>query len=154
MRWECDLFAISQNYVRIRASPVIRVLMETSQVKDAGDFAEAAKEEGKTFDPSSLFIGTRVHLADTSDVFFIVMGRTTSLTGADNDWFWIVRQSGNRGRVLLFVGTTCIKIRPAKTFGYDDITATWYSASYIVTDTYKFNGKSYALRGTKYEQRN
>ena len=122
-------------------SAIVTTLMNTTEGKEASK----VRIDGKIPNPSTLFKGTRVRLADSGGLFFVVMG-SFPMTGADNTWLWVVRQSGNRATVLLFTGANCLEISPKTTLGYRDIETTWSSASTTRTETYTYTGKSYKLQ--------
>ena len=70
------------------------------------------------------------------------------MSGADNTWFWIVRQDGQRASILLFAGANCLDLDSRKTLGYRDVVMTWASRAEIITVRYAYNGKEYKLLRT------
>ena len=121
---------------------VIRAtVMNTKEGKEA---REIASRNGDELDPEKLLKGTKVHLTDSHELFFVVMGQSP-MSGADNTWFWVVRTSGKSATILLFAGGNCLDINGTKTLGYRDIVTTWSSASITRTEIYKYGGESYKL---------
>ena len=120
---------------------VINAVMNSSEGRQAE--ANALSDQSK-LEPAVLLTGTAVRLATGRSRFFLVTG-TYPLSGADNTWFWIVRESQSKTISLSWFGANCLQIRPTTTMGLKDIVTLWSSASTTRTNTYKFDGKSYRL---------
>ncbi len=135
--------------VRLRPVPlpkaVLRALLNT---KEARETRESAESRGEPADIAKLFRGTKVDLADLPDSFFLVIGKSP-MSGADNTWFWLVRQSGQQASILLWEGANCLTIEQTRTFGFRDITANWASAGTTATTKYVYNGRHYKLKKRK-----
>jgi hypothetical protein len=124
------------------SSAVVKALMDTSEGKDARQNAE---EQGQVLDPFKLFNGSRIHLSDSRDTFFLVTGQYPT-SGADNTWFWVVRLSGEKAVVLLHTGANCLALGRGRTFGYRDIVAAWSSASQTLREVFKYDARVYKSR--------
>lgn len=120
---------------------VVAELMNTEQGKDANELAE---NEGTHLDPAKVLRGTKIHLSDSGGPFYLVMG-SHPMSGADNTWFWLVRDDSKRANVLLFAGGNCLDIGTKSTLGYRNITTFWSSPSETITTTYVYDGRRYRL---------
>lgn len=87
-------------------------------------------------------------MADVPDKVFLVIGKPP-MAGADNTWFWIVRQSGNEAKILLWAGANCVSIERSSNLGFRDIQTEWSSASESITEAYSFDGTAYKLTKRK-----
>ena len=118
---------------------ILAVLLKTRQ---AGEGLEFASDRERA-DPAQLFRATEVHLSSSEGVDLVVLG-IPPMSGADNDWFWIVHSSPHSApRVLLFAGGYSLELLNNRTHGYPDIRSSWSSASETEETTYRFNGKKY-----------
>lgn len=124
---------------------VVTALMETKEGREA---RRLARNEGKRLNPSHLFRGMKVRLSDSPDVFFLVIG-DSPMSGADNTWFWVVRQSDRGASILLWAGANCLNIKKSSTHGFRDIETEWSSASQTIAETYVYDGKAYRLQQRK-----
>jgi len=101
--------------------------------------------------PESLFKAHVLHLGSGSEQYLIVMG-SGPMSGADNDWFWIVRQTPAGARAVLWIGALGVTILRRSTHGLRDIESGWCSAAFCETKRYRFNGKIYVQTWDKVEQ--
>ena len=85
----------------------------------------------------------RIRLAKSGAEALLVIG-SFPLTGADNDWFWIVRFVNNRPE-LLFIGCNEVKLRESYSKGLRDIETVLYLSPSTNFRTYKFDGHQYRL---------
>jgi hypothetical protein len=127
---------------------IVTAIMNTKEGKNALEFSRAENTE---LVPERLLTGTTVKLTDSRELIFVVVG-SSPLSGTDNTWFWVVRQSDKHAGVLLFVGANCLNISRTRTLGYRDIVSTWASAGVAVTLTFSYVGKSYKLRRRRSHQ--
>jgi hypothetical protein len=135
--------------LRLKASPLPRaVLTALANTKEAREVQREAKNKGSSFNIATLFRGAEVTLADDPDKMFLVIGKEP-MAGADNTWFWIVRQSGDKAEILLWAGANCLNIEKSSKLGFRDIQTEWSSASYSITEAYSFNGTTYKLTKRK-----
>lgn len=118
-------------------SSVLTVVMNTEQGRDAKKWATHVH-------PIEMLKGTQIHPSDSGGSFFLVVG-SGAMSGADNTWFWIVRQNGQKASMLLFAGGNCLDLGTKKTLGYRNVVTTWSSPSETVTTTYAYNGKEYKM---------
>ncbi len=105
---------------------------------------EWAEEKGRSFDPATLLKGTEIHLTSSTDRFYLLVA-TFPMSAADAAWFWIVRLSGNKASILLWVSANCVEISRRYAAGYRDIVTRWASANHSETMTYRYDGKIYKL---------
>jgi|SRR5579872_5167261 len=118
---------------------VIAAVMNTREGKEArGD----ARSHGEELVPEEILKGTKVHIANTHALFYLVIG-SSYMSGADNTWFWIVRQAHKNAQVLLFTGGNCLDISGKKSFHYRNIVMTWSSSNDTLTEIYHYNGRLY-----------
>jgi hypothetical protein len=122
--------------------PVVAAVINSREGKQA---TASALASGTQLDPAKLLTGVRAHLSDSKARFFLVSGGDTPLSGGDNTWFWIVRESDHKASSILWAGANCLEIKRTKTHGLSDIVAHWSSAAVTTRKVYKFDGKSYRL---------
>jgi hypothetical protein len=95
--------------------------------------------------PSELFQAKPICLTRTSSDDLVVKG-DFPMTGADNDWFWIVLHAHNRPKAVLWVAGNGVYVTHKVTRGYRDLFANWSSAAgYTLTWKYRFDGEKYVL---------
>lgn len=128
--------AALQHEVPVPAA-VLKVVLQTPAAKQGLDFASVKGE-----DPSKMFRAAEIRLSNSNETDLIVLGQDW-MTGADNDWFWLVRSANKSPRVVLFVGGTPVELRHSVTNGYRDIVSHFYTASEANKSVYHFDGKSY-----------
>jgi len=119
---------------------IIKLLLKTAAGRQGLDFAS----DGELRDPSQLFVASEVHLGQNQNRALVVLGRS-AMSGADNDWFWIVLREGNHARVVLWAGAYSLQLMSHRTNGLRDITTFWDTALESFTRVYKYNGKAYRL---------
>jgi hypothetical protein len=114
---------------------VLAALLKTENARGVVDGSHTDK-------PAELFRAAEVHLGDPDEVDLIVTG-VPPMSGADNDWFWIVRSARKNPNVILFAGATSLELMNGKTLGLRDIRTVWYGASETYDVIYHFDGKVY-----------
>jgi len=119
---------------------VLQVLLRTREVKESLDSASAEQKSNL----SQLFLATEVHLSGLDKIDFIVRG-ITPVTGADNDWFWVVNHLPSAPRVVLWAGCDSLEVLDGRTNGFKNIRCSWSSPSLTITSDYHFNGQKYLL---------
>jgi len=77
---------------------------------------------------------------------FIVKSSHHCLTGVDNDWFWIFRETARGYRLVLTSGTISLSVLQTKTLGLRDIETNVATAQTNYMTIYKFNGSIYGAR--------
>jgi hypothetical protein len=117
---------------------VLKLLLRRPEVMQ--NWAEITDAEKKN--PAHLFTAAEIDLGTSGDVDLIVEGGLL-MSGADNDWFWIVRSAHKNPSIVLFAGGNSLEVLGAKTNGYRDIRSEWASASEVITEIYKFDGVRY-----------
>lgn len=117
---------------------ILSALLKTTQVRGRG-LNELDRESQR-----KAFHVVPIDLGDAAGEDYIALG-SKPVTGADNDWFWIVRVRQGRASVLLFTGTLTVNILPHKTNGHNDIRTFWCSGASGMRERFKYNGSVYKL---------
>ena len=111
-----------------------------------GTFAKKLfREQGRDAYKSAPLEGIRVHLTNSSAPMYLVGGMGPGMTGADNRSYWLVQQSGNTAKILLYVGTGCVQIEANATRGYRNVWTRWQAAGSATIEEYRWNGRTYKL---------
>jgi hypothetical protein len=134
---ENDPFA----HARPPADDILAALLKTPEAREnEGALAGLDREELR-----KLFSVVEVHLAGSEEADEVVLGHVP-LSGADNDWFWIVRRQDGHTRVILFANGLSIELLNSRTLGYKNIRTLWGAASGLtITCLYHYEGKRYRL---------
>jgi hypothetical protein len=101
---------------------------------------------GQGDDIRTWFSAAALDLNDDGRGDLIVTSKERCLNGADNDWFWIFRNTGRGYQLALKGGTFNVTLLRAKTHGFRDIETDGYTAAATYTNIYKFNGRAYKPR--------
>jgi hypothetical protein len=143
----CEAGSLPEDVIQPVAlpQPVVDSVMKSREAKQA---IAGATQRNVRLDPAKLLRGTHVRLSATPTHFYIVEGQG-ELSGGDNAWFWIVRESGQTASVVLFTGANCLRIAKTTSFGYRDIIADWSSAAESTSNTYSSDGTLYKLRRSR-----
>jgi hypothetical protein len=133
--------------------PSDAVLDALLNTKEATESADALNKLGRE-EKRKLFRTVKVHLAKQNEVDWIVSG-SGPMTGGDNDWFWVVRETGDHAEALLFANGLSLETLKSRANGYKDIETSWSAASgYVIENTYQYDGNRYELAHThNYKQR-
>lgn len=92
-----------------------------------------------------LFTTVRIDLGDLQEEDYLVLS-SFPLTGADCDWYWIVRNKNNHVQVIFFDNTNSMQILKHSTNGYHDLETAWSSAAgYTLTRIFKYDGNRYRM---------
>jgi len=111
---------------------VLEMLTNRPEVRDA--------IEG--FDkPETLFRATEIDIS-SGDADLLIIG-TAPASGADNNWFWIVRHPRAAPQIILFAGASCLDILRSRTSGYHDVLIVLATPGEIIRTVYKFDGGQY-----------
>jgi hypothetical protein len=116
---------------------VLKVLLRTTAAKQGLDFASVKQE-----DPAKMFRAAEIHLSNAKETDLIVLGQDW-MTGADNDWFWLIGSANKNPHVVLFVGGNSVELKHSVTNGYRDITSHFYTAQDANVSVYRYNGRRY-----------
>jgi hypothetical protein len=120
---------------------VLDALLKTPEADEMREQLEKLDRE----DLRSLFGVVKVHLRDLNETDEVVIGKDP-MSGADNDWFWIVRDMGDHAQVLLFASGNGIDLLKTRTNGYKDIESYWGSAAGdAIYHLYRYDGMVYKL---------
>jgi hypothetical protein len=119
---------------------VLNALLTTEQAKSAADLLKNRNHE----ELRGLFRVVDVRLSDSSaEADEVVVGKSP-MSGADCDWFWLVRAESGHSEVILFACGNSLELLEKRTSGYRDVRTTWSSAAgYTLTDVYRFDGSRY-----------
>jgi hypothetical protein len=107
-------------------------------------YALAWAKEHPRGDLNRFFLATQLKLTRTNETDWIVEG-TDMLTGADCNWFWIVREEPTGPQVVLFYNGYTIEILNSETNGVRDLRATWESPAERSTSLYRYDRTKYRL---------
>ena len=75
------------------------------------------------------------------------------MTGADNDWFWVVRSPRHNPSVVLFSGGDYLQLLNSGTNGLRDIRRLFSTASETRETIYKFDGTRYKIAKDKWTEK-
>jgi hypothetical protein len=93
---------------------------------------------------NQFFDALEEHLNGSEEADYVVKGNFP-LTGADCDWFWVVRSGLKRPAVLLFENASWLELLESRSRGYKDIRDVWRSPNERVTRVYRYDGERYRL---------
>jgi hypothetical protein len=101
-------------------------------------------KENPHLDVSQFFVAKEVHLSSPNETDYVVLGQF-ALTGADCDWFWVVRSIKPTPRVVHFgIGTTLEILDRKKSEELPEIRMDyWAGSGYGWAEEYGFNGSRY-----------
>ena len=119
---------------------VLAKLVETEAGKEGLEFAIVSQKPNL----ADLFRAVEVHLNPSEAPALVVRG-VGWMSGADNDWFWVVRNPQQQPMVILFCGANSLEILDSKSQGFRDIRCTWSSPSETVRRMYHFTEGRYKL---------
>jgi hypothetical protein len=96
-------------------------------------------------DLNLLFKAFPVSLSGSREKDYVVWGQQP-LSGADNDWFWVVQTTSPKPRVVLFCGALTLEMVHQVHNSLRDIRCAWESpgGDGFIQD-YRFNGQRYVL---------
>jgi hypothetical protein len=120
---------------------VLTALVKTHAGRDGLEFASA---KGKPV-IADLFRAVEVSLGAPDDPALVV-GGVGRMSGADNDWFWIVQAPRRHPRIILWCGANSLEILATASDGHKDVRCTWYSASEKVVSSYRYAAGRYRLK--------
>jgi len=119
-----------------------------------GKSAGLAADRLKGFDQAgfaALFDAVHVHLGNSRELGYVVVGKFP-MSGADCDWFWVVRSDRDHPKIILFSNSNAIELLRGRTNGYRNVRSTWSSAAgYTITCVYHYDGNRYRVF-RKYEK--
>ena len=120
---------------------VLDALLKTPEADEMREELEKLDHE----DLRSLFGVVKTHLKNASETDEVVIGNDP-MSGADNDWFWIVRDMGDHAQILLFANGNDLDLLKIRTNEYKEIETMWSSAAgYYIKRLYKYDGNVYRL---------
>jgi len=133
----------SSNVVAIPVD-VIAAILESEEGKEGVE----SLADSERAHPEKFFKARSLSLDRDKEQDFIVLG-SGPFTGADNSWFWIVRQTPSATKSVLWVGAINVTVLKRSTHGLDDIESNWCSAAFCTTRRYKFDGAKYVAAWSK-----
>jgi hypothetical protein len=117
---------------------VLDALLKTPEAKENWNRLQKLTRE----ELQQLFIVIRVHLKDSDETDEVVLGKDP-MSGADCDWFWIVRDKGDQAQVLLFENTYGVYLLKSRTNGYRDIRSVGVAGGMTYTNIFHYDGQRY-----------
>ena len=108
---------------------VLDVLLKTPEAKENWDRLQKLNRD----ELRKVFLVVRVHLIDTNETDEVVLGKFP-MSGADCDWFWIVRDKGDQAQVLLFKNAYGVYLLKSRTKGYRDIRSVGFAGGITYTN--------------------
>ena len=123
---------------------VITELLKTEEGKEGLEFA-SVKQKPVLAD---LFRAVEVHLGSSSETALVV-GGIGAMSGADNDWFWIVQSPKREPKVILFCGGNSLEILKTKSGGFKDVRCSWSSPSETNIRIFRYAAGRYQLQSDK-----
>jgi hypothetical protein len=117
---------------------VLKLLLARQEVQDSLSLGTDEQQAH----PARFFHASKVHLGPDDEVGLVVIG-SPPISGADNDWFWVVRFAFTNPKVVLWEGANCISFDQGQTNGLHNISSSWASASERKEVTYRFDGAKY-----------
>jgi hypothetical protein len=125
----------------MRLSPgILNILVHRKEAS----YALAWANEHPRGDLNRFLLATQVRLTRTNETDWIVEG-ADMLTGADCNWFWIVREEVTGPKVVLFYNGYTIEVLNTETNGIRDLRATWESPRERSTGFYHYDRMRYRL---------
>lgn len=117
---------------------VLNALLKTPEAKEnRGQLQELDREELR-----KLFLVVRVHLTNANETDEVVLGKDP-MSGADCNWFWIVRDKGDQAQVLLFENAYGVYLLESRTNGYRNIRSIGFAGGTTYTNIFYYNGQRY-----------
>jgi len=118
------------------------VVAELVKTQAAG-YARDVLKENPQYDLSQLFLAEKMKLAGPDEDDYVVLGEFP-LTGADCDWFWVVRSLKSGPQVVLFSIGTMLRLLPQEDHGLPEIRADWWPGNGDGwARIFRFDGKEY-----------
>jgi hypothetical protein len=123
------------------SNAVLDALLKTTEAQQSADeLQKMGREEQR-----ELFHVVPMHLSRPDEVDWIVLG-SGPMSGADNEWYWVVHQVGKRAEVLLFANGLALNVLWSRTNGYKDIETSWAgNLGYEVDRYFHYDGTRYKL---------
>jgi len=117
---------------------VLNALLEAEEVKaSTSDLERLSREELRM-----RFRAVRISLSSEQRQYYLAQG-LGKLTGADCDWFWIIRVKRGRAQLLLFVNGLSVTVLQHMTNGYSDIRGEWATAGHTGMGIFRYDGHVY-----------
>jgi hypothetical protein len=138
-----DLFRVDDARFK-NAAPLPKGVLDVLAAREEAGYARDYTREHPRADLNQFFMAVPLHLSDPGKTDYIVAG-LFPLTGADCNWFWIVRSDGKGFRVVLFANVSYVELLESKTNGFDDIRTVFSLPSESTTRTYRYTGDKYRL---------
>ncbi|HEX8713694.1 MAG TPA: hypothetical protein VF730_17595 [Terracidiphilus sp.] len=120
---------------------VLPALLNTPEARENAGALQKLSHE----DLRKIFSVVKIRLSDSNEVDEVALGHDP-MSGADNDWFWIVRRSPGRPKVILSANGLSLELLDSRTLGYKNIRTFWSAPSGVsITCIYHYDGKQYRL---------
>lgn len=92
--------------------------------------------------PDTWFHASVLHLSHSGNADLLIEG-SFPMTGADNNWYWIVLSAYKNPRIVLFSGCLEVYVLHHRHNGYQDIKTWWGAGNSAFDITFHFDGKEY-----------
>ena len=119
---------------------VLKALMNDDGIKAKLQYATSYQRNH----PAELFFASEARLGQPDEVDFIV-GGMPSLCGVSFDWYWVVRPTPYKPRVILFATGNVFEVMDSRTQGYREFRTVGGTDSETDVAVYHFDGKKYKL---------
>ncbi len=116
---------------------VLRLLAHRKEVRES-------LAGSKNQHPEKLFHATKTHLYSANQTDLVVVGERP-VSGADNNWFWVVRSVDTNPAVVLWVGCNSLTVRTTRRNEYRDISSDTATAGIMIHEAYRFDGRVHKL---------
>jgi hypothetical protein len=116
---------------------VLKVVLETKAAHEALPRGDLPTNSTELFKASKIELGP-----GRSGLLVCGLGE---MSGADNNWYWIVATPYTQPRVVLFENSDGVSLMRHTHHGYRDIYSGWAVAARSSDKTFRFNGIKYVL---------
>ena len=121
-----------------QSDAILDALLKTPEAKENWDRLQKLNRE----ELRKLFLVVRVHLNNADETDDVVLGKDP-MSGADCDWFWIVRDKSDQIQVLLFENAYGVYLLKSRTKGYRDIRSVGFAGGTTYTSIFHYDGQRY-----------
>lgn len=122
----------------VPSDPVLDALLKTPEARLNWDRLQKLNR----VELRKLFLVVRVHLKDAGETDEVVLGKGP-MSGADCDWFWVVRDLGGHAEILLFENAYGVYLLESRTNGYRDVRSVAFAGSTAYTNFFHYDGQRY-----------
>ncbi len=128
---------------------LLDALLKTEEAKGDGETREVLSSLDRE-SQRKLFQVVRVDLGKAGEEDYIALGNGP-MTGADNNWFWIIRVHQSKAKVLLFTNGLTVEVLRRRTNGYFDIKESWAGNAGSASRLYRYTGSMYKVAKSQWK---